>query len=100
MQRLVDKLTDCKEDWIVVIQYGGLLAPGMSPPEAVAQRSIYHKDRRSGGRQWVDPLFVKYGQPMLNDKSHFFGTDKQYQHHTNISSSGHSDHDYTDEEDL
>lgn len=100
IERLIDKLTDCKEDWIVVIQYGGLLAPGMSPPEAVAQRSIYHRDRRSGGREWVDPLFVRYGQPLLNDKSFFFGTDKQYQHYTNTGGEKYPTHDYVDEEDI
>ena len=82
IDRLAGYLEECREDWTAVVQAGGALAPGQSFPEQVAVRGLYHGDRRNGGRQWVDPMYAKYRQPVLNDKSYYWGTERLYQHHS------------------
>lgn len=79
---LKNKLEACAEDWFVVVQSGGSLAPGQSFMERFAVKGQWHPDRRNGGRQWVDPRDAPYSQPMLNDRSHYFNTDRVYQHHS------------------
>jgi len=66
LTELKQRLAELREDWFVVVQAGGSLAPGQSYESQTAVRGRYTPDRRRGGRNWLDPRYHQYDVPALN----------------------------------
>lgn len=66
LTELKNRLHQLREDWFVVVQAGGSLAPGQSYAPRTAVRGRYDVDRRRGGRNWLDPRYYQYDVPALN----------------------------------